>query len=130
MKFTPKFLPLAALLTLLTGCASFNATVFNTEKTAADTSVAAVHAYNQLYAIEVQDAGTNAAKLAQINSERDQVYDASRRIGASLKLVEALRLAYVTNSADTNRLALQSGLSGLSQNSSNITALIHVFITK
>lgn len=116
--------------TLIMGCASFNATVFNTEKTAADTGVASVHAYNQLHDIEISDAGTNTAKIDDINRQRDQVYEASRRLGASLRLVETLRLAYATNSASTNKIALQSGLSALSENSSNIAALVHVFITK
>lgn len=124
-----QYLSLFAVL-LIVGCASFNATVFNTEKTSADAGVAALHAYNQLYQIEIQDAGTNAAKVAEINAQRDQVFDASRKLGASLRLVESLRLAYLTNAADTNKIALQSGLSGLTDNSSNITALVHVFITK
>jgi PBP1b-binding outer membrane lipoprotein LpoB len=122
-----KLASIILLACLVAGCASFNATVYNTEKTTTDAATAAVHAYNQWYALETNSPG---ADLAKINAERDSVYDASRKLGASLALVDSLRVSYQANSANTNKLALQAGLDALSSQSSNIVSIVHLFLTK
>lgn len=116
------------LVALAVGCVSFNATVYNSEKTTADAAAAAVHAYNEWYSLQTNNA--SGADIAKLNEQRDTVYDVSRKMSASLALVNSLRLAYATNSADTNKLALQSGLDALTYQSSNVVAIVHLFLTQ
>ena len=118
---------LAALLVLsLIGCANLSTTAFRAEKVVGDTARGSVHAWNQYFPI-----ATNGASVVECNklmAEQAQIYDASRKLGATLQVVENLRLAYVTNSAQTNLTALQAALDALNSQSAGIASLVQTFM--
>jgi len=87
---------------LMSGCAGVSTAAFNSEKLAADTGYAAVHTFNEYYHAETN--GAAPAKLASLNSARDTVYEASKKLAASLSLAEALRTSYNTNTAAASML--------------------------
>lgn len=122
-----KLLIILPLAVVLAGCANLATTAFNTEKTVGDTSRATVHAFNQYYIAATN--GATAAQLTKLNSERDQVYAASRKVAATLQATETLRLNYVANSADTNATALQVVLKSLSDSSAVLVPLAEGFMS-
>ena len=115
------------LCLLAFGCASFNANTYNAENLAADTARASTHAFNQYY--QTATNGASPEQLAKLNGYRDQVYAADQQLSKTLATVEGLRLAYVENSADTNKTAVQIGIASLSEQSGNIVALVKSFIS-
>ena len=115
-----------ALLLIVAGCASFNATVFNAEKTAADTATAATHSFNLYYKTVGPTLDTNA--LAHLNSTRDAIYAADRKLSASLTVLDAARANYALNSAATNQTQVQLLLAAVGSQSTNLVALIRAFL--
>ncbi len=116
-----KFTILAACIMALAliGCASTNANLFNTEKIATDTAKAATHTFTN---------GASAAELTRLNNTRDTLYDADRKMSASLIVLDDLRLAYKANSADTNKTAALIALETVSAQSTNIVSLVKSFM--
>ena len=111
-----------------TACALFGTNVWNTAKVAGDTGRASVHAWNLWYAQATN--GVSANTLSNLNAEQTQVYDASRKLGASLIILTNLAESYTLNSADTNKAALQAGLDAVLGQSKNVAALIKTFMGK
>ena len=111
--------------TALAGCASFSTTAFRLEKVAADTGTAGVHSFNLYYNAT---SNSNPTALDDLNKKRDAVYDASRKLSASLSVLEAARAQYDLNSADTNKVSLQLALEAVSSQSSNIVWLVKYFM--
>lgn len=114
---------LVALPLFLFGCASFPTTVFRLEKTSADTAHAAVQAFNLYYQSATN--GADVKTIAALNDDRDQIYDASRRLSASLSVLEAVRAQYATNAAVKGQV--QGALSAVSAQSSNVLWLVNYF---
>lgn len=125
MKLLKAFLiPLLAMV--VAGCASFSTTVFRTESLAAETAKASVSAWNAYYR-----AATNGApetRIQELNSQKDEIYHASREIAATLSVVESLRGSYETNSALKGQL--KGTLATLSLSASNIVWIVTYFKTQ
>ncbi len=112
-----KLIPLLALL--LAGCADLNTTSFRSEKLLADSAEASVRGFNLYYHSATN--GATPEKIASLNKERDQVYDASRKTAAVLLVVESARIAYSTNASPANEQALTSALAAMEANSAAVT---------
>ena len=115
-------------LLAVVGCASFSATTFNTEKLAVDTATTATHQFNQYYQSSTN--GATEAQLVRLNNWRDQLYAADKDLGKSLSTLEAARLDYAANSADTNKTAVLVAIQTVSDESSNIVSLVKTFLQK
>lgn len=111
---------------IVAGCVSFNAGTFNTEKLAVDTATAATHQFNQYYQSATN--GASEADLAKLNSARDRLYAADRDLAKSLAVLDAARLEYVANAADTNKTAVTVAMETVSGQSSNIVSLVKSFL--
>lgn len=112
---------------LIAGCASFNATTYNTEKLAVDTATTATHQFNQYY--QTATNGATDAEVAKLNSFRDQVYTADKDMSKALTVLDAARLDYAANAADTNKTAVMIAIQAVSDQSGNIVALVKTFTT-
>ena len=121
-----KLITTIAAVLLLAGCASFSTTAFRLEKTAADAGTASVHSFNLYY--NISSNSSSPAELEDLDKKREAVYDASRKLSASLSVLEAARAQYDLNAADTNRTAVQLALEAVSSQSSNITWLVKYFM--
>lgn len=119
-------LPAFVVMMLICGCASFNATTFRSEKAAADTARGAVHAWNQYIAVASNQ--VSQAECVKLMQAQAQIYEASRRLGATIQVVDGLRLAYATNSANTNLTALQAGLDAVVSQGTGIAELVRTFM--
>lgn len=108
------------------GCTTPNATAFNATSLVADSATAGVHTWNLYYHQATN--GVTAAQLATLNSQRDQVYDASRKLSAALQVANDLRLEIKTNSANTNLTALQVAIAAASSQASNVVNLVNLLI--
>lgn len=135
MKFIKNAHPLLAIFAIVSvcalagyGCASTSATVFNTTKTIADGARGATHAFNVYYHQATNGATSDAVQ--KLEAQRTALYDADRKLSASLNIVENLREAYDTNAAPDNLTALNIALQAATDQSSNIVALVQVFIAK
>jgi hypothetical protein len=110
-------------LAVSAGCASFNAQVFNSEKLATDSAYSGVRAFNLYY-----HAATNGAPeqtVADLNAQRDRVYNASRIFSSSVSALDAARQTYATNATDATRLDVTALLTAVSGQSSNLTAIVN-----
>lgn len=114
-----RLLTIGLLLGLCTGCADLNTTAFRSEKLITDTGTASVHMYNVYYTNAIN--GASVAEVQSLSAKRDQVWDASRKLGAAIAVVEATRLAYATNQNPATKAVLQSALSSLNANAGNVT---------
>ena len=110
---------------MLSGCASFNANVFNTENIIADAATQATHTFNVYYQAATNGASPDA--VAKLDAARDTIYARDQELAKSLGVVEGLRLAYVANSADTNKTVLQIALETAINQSSNIVWTVQNF---
>jgi hypothetical protein len=116
-------LPVALLLfagVVMVGCSSLSNSVFRAEQLAAQTSLTAVQSYNIYYRHATN--GASLADLAQLNRQRDHVWDLSRQLAASLSVLEATRLAYTTNAATQPQLT--ATLLSVQSQSSNLVWLV------
>lgn len=113
------------------GCALFKdspaTTVYKTEKLIADSTASAVHVFNVYYA---QQMGGNQppSNVDELNKTRDQIHAASKKVGQTLALVDSLRLNYTANPAQTNQSAMFIALQSASDQSSNIVAVVKMFM--
>lgn len=114
---------IGALIVLMTGCRSLNATVYNTENTAVDTVTAGVRGFNTYYVGQTN--GATAEQLSDLNRKRDSLYEATKGFGLAVAEVDALRRAYQTNSAVQPQL--EAALTALTGQSSNIVNLVQHF---
>lgn len=103
------------------GCSSLNNTAFRLENLAADTGKSTVSGFNEYYRASTN--GASPETIAKLDQAKIQVYDASRKLSASLSVVESTRQAYATNGA--TKLDLQSVMAALSANQSNIVWLVN-----
>lgn len=116
------------VLGVLAGCASFNATTYNTESLLTDAATGATHTFNQYAALQE----TNGP-VRSIEDFRENLYSADERLSATLGVVDELRLELAmnmaTNAAGTNDLAtsLNLALGTAGDLSSNIVAAVRVF---
>lgn len=99
---------------------------FNTERLLGDSAVAATHTFNVYYA---QQTATNPPS-ADLLAARTQLYDADRKLHSTLAVVDALRLNYAQNPAQTNQSAMYIAIQSASDQSSNIVALVKMFMGK
>jgi hypothetical protein len=118
-------LSLLTVATLAAGCASFNATTFNTEKLAVDSATTATHEFNQYY--QTATNGATDAQVAKLNSFRDQIYAADKDLSKALFALDAARIDYAANAADTNKTAVMAAVQTVSDQSGSIVALIKEF---
>jgi hypothetical protein len=118
---TLKLTALFAVL-FLVGCADLNTNVYNSEKLLADGATASVAGFNRYY--EIATNGASPQKIAELNSQRDQVWGASRKLSAVLAVTELSRLIYATNATPVNKALLQQNLSSLAANSGNVTSTV------
>lgn len=116
------------VVVLAAGCASFNSTTFRLEKAAADAGTGAVHAWNAYYPAATN--GASQAECVKLTAEQTQVYEASRKLGATLQVIEGLRLQYVANSANTNLTALQAAVEAAGSQSGAIVLLVKTFMSR
>lgn len=114
-----------ALVALLIGCASFTRNVYNTENLAVDAVTASVHAFNLYYQASTNGAGGN--EMAMLNSQRDQIYAATKKFQATASAVDQARLAYTANAADTNLTTLQVSLNAFLSQQTNVLNLIRLY---
>ncbi len=124
MKKIKSFLLIACMVTIV-GCANFATNLYNTENTTVDIARAAVSTYNQYYKNSTN--GLSSSALQDMNAQRDQIYDASRKLGASLKVLDQFRLAYTANKNTTNETQATIALQVVSEQSSNIVSLVKIF---
>lgn len=122
------WLLIGALAVTLVGCHTPPATtVFNSERLLTDAATGATHTFNVYY--HQQLAGNQPpANLDQLNSARDTLYDADRKMAATLAVVDQLRLNYAANPAVTNQSAMFIALQAAQDQSSNIVALVKLFL--
>ncbi len=113
-------------LLLLAGCASFDTATFRTEKALGDGAKGAVHAWNQYIAAASNQ--VSQAECVKLMAAQTQIYDASRKLGATLQVVEGLRVAYKANAANTNLSALQLALETAASQSGAIVELVRTFM--
>jgi len=99
---------------------------YNTEKLLTDSAASATHVFNQYYA---QQTATAPASV-ELNSARDTLYKADRQLAATLQVVNTLRLNYTANPAQTNQSAMFIAMQAASDQSSNIVALVKLYIGK
>ena len=105
-------------LAVMVGCASFSTNVFRTEQTLTGVAYTAYVGYtNGLYNGTLHVDPTNQAKIKQARLE----------FAASVRTVEAWRVAYETNSAVKPQA--QAALDALTSNTTNFVNLIHLFQT-
>jgi hypothetical protein len=115
-----------AALTLV-ACKSFDTTTFRTEKAVGDAGKGAVHAWNQYIAVASNE--VSQAECIKLMQEQAQIYDASRKLGATLQVVDGLRVAYKANAANTNLTALQAALEAAGNQSGAIVELVKAFMS-
>ena len=131
MKFNKWTLALAAVAMLaIAGCgttppAKYSTQIFNAEKLAVDSAANATSGFNLYYHTATN--GVSEADLARLESARLQIYAADRDMSKAVAVLEGLRQAYVANSADTNKTALDAGLVAVQSQSSNIVGLVKQF---
>jgi hypothetical protein len=113
----------------LMGCASPSA-FFNAEKCAVDGATGSMHLYNQWYRGATNAAAADQAKCEALTREAETVWGAGTNFYRTITLVDALRVTYETNSANTNLTALQAALGALSLQATNITATVKLLISK
>lgn len=111
----------------LVACASFDTTTFRTEKAVSDAARGGLHAWNQYVAVATNQ--LSQAECVKLMSEQAQIYDASRKLGATLQVVESLRVAYKQDAANTNLTALQAALEAASSQSGAIVELVKTFMS-
>lgn len=121
-----KSLKYTLLALLCAGCASFNANTFNSTKLAVDTTYGAVHAWNTYYSTAKSTATPQELQLLEIR--KGQIYTASKNVGQVAATAEKLRLEYLNNKQETNKTALLIALHTLENQSSNITAIVQIFM--
>ncbi|HEV2692353.1 MAG TPA: hypothetical protein VG347_05605 [Verrucomicrobiae bacterium] len=119
---------LSIMMAGVAGCATQDAQAFATEQLTADTASAATSTFNLYYQSATNTA--DATTLARLDSARAELYSADRTLASALTVVEALRVAYSTNSATTNQAALNTALLTVQSQSSNIVTLVHQFTNK
>lgn len=102
------------LLVVLIGCASFSTTVFRSEKLAADTGVAVVSAFNAYARTQTNN--------PDIRGQQNMVWDASRKLSASLAVLESMRSAYDTNGVTQGQVT--AALMAVNGQSSNLLWLV------
>ena len=108
------------LACLVQGCASFATNAFRAEQLAATTGRAAVTGYNRWW--ESRTNSATAEQLSSLELQRAQVWDASRKLGATLRVLEDTRLGYVNGTASKSDLARL--LESAQANQSNLVWLV------
>lgn len=106
---------------LLAGCASFNNKVFRAEQLAADTSITGVSAFNAY--VRTATNGMTPPQVAQMQSAQVVVWEAARRLSASLAVSEHMRQSYESNVVD--KAAVQAALATVTENTSNLVYLVN-----
>lgn len=113
---------------LFTGCVGFNRTAYNVQKTSVDLIKGSVHGYNLWLASVTNDPAMNPVTLSNVLVQRDKVYSDVRKSAKVELAVQQLRLSYRTNSAGTNKAALQAALLTLGDQGTNIFNLVRVMM--
>jgi hypothetical protein len=111
------------------GCAGPNA-FFNAEKLAVDGATGTMHTYNLWYRGATNAAANDPAKCEALTRNAQVVWGYGTNFHQTIVVVDALRVAYETNSANTNLTALQAALSALSLQATNIAAEVKFLISK
>ena len=126
---TPTLLAIALCLSPLFGfgCASANSNTFSAENAAAITADAGMRSYAVYWLSAIGNPGTYNTSVTNLISQRNQVEAASKKIGASIALVEGLRSAYQTNSALQPQLT--AAVSTLTGNAAAMMQLVNTFET-
>ena len=112
---------LICLIILIVGCAthSLNSSIFGSEKLAVDLASQATHDFNTLYPI------TNTTPSVVMT--RSNLYHADVELSVSLKILDSLRLSYVTNQDPTNAAVILAQLQAVQDASTNIVILVRDF---
>jgi len=125
LKELNRLLIIAVCAVGLTGCAGPNAVAFRTEKLLTDTCYGAVVVWNTYYELEAgKVSGSEAEKLERRNAE---VWNASRRFAAAMMVADGIRESAATNSAASNRTALELALEVSREQSSNVVWLVRSY---
>lgn len=111
---------------LVAGCASFTTNLYNTENVIADSAKAGVSTYNAYYRNSTN--GATSEQLDKLNEQRAAVWDASKKLGVSLKVLDDFRLAYSAKQNTTNQMNAATALQVVSSQSSNLLVLIKTFV--
>lgn len=109
-------------LVALCGCAGLPTTAFNTTKLLVDSGKSSVHLFNVYYAEQTN--GASADKIASLNKERDQIYDAAKKMSAVAAVEEEARLAYSTNQTPAAKAILQQSMANVAANSGAVTGAV------
>lgn len=108
---------------VIVGCASYQANAFNATQLAVDAATQATHGFNQYYLTATN--GMSEADLLKLDKIRDSIYIADKNIAFAASVEERARLAYATNSSDTNKTALDIAVGVVGSQSSNVVWLIN-----
>lgn len=127
----PRFLVatlVAAGLFALAACTGANRNLYNAEKLAVDGVAGSTHVLNAWYqnqtnspTIKPEEVNTLSNKVALIHSD-------VRKFGNTVNTVDHFRLAYATNSANTNLTAFQAGVTALTGQAQSIEQAVQTLM--
>ena len=115
---------------IVAGCASFNATVFRSEKMAVDSAYAATHSFNQYYSNAIASGKLSSQEASSLDKTKEQLYDADVKLSATIETLDAARAVYALNSADTNKSKVLLLIGAVGTQSTNILTLVNLYLGK
>jgi len=114
---------------LVAGCTSFSTTAFRSEQLIVDGATGSMHAWNLYYQQQTNAVGTNVQACIALQQRNNIVLGYATNFYRTLVLVDGLRQVYETNSAATNRAALQAGMEALALQGTNVSSVAKSLIT-
>ena len=112
-------------LTLGSGCASTNATLFNANNLTVDLAIGSYRAFNRYYHQKTNDLGRTTPRL---ENDRKFANEKKQEIGRTAQLVEQARLEYKANKTTEAEFELKALLTMLDSQGSNFVALVQSFM--